>query len=237
MMAGYVDSCARTWRVLAVAALAATAAAGAQAGYITTNEAGMDAIYSQSSFGSDTVDIRFDAPRTIFSLDLATIDAGDFGLLQGKIINPYPVVSMFFVDSVNDCGGSGGAFIGCSSLTGNIVAVDSSWAANAHGAYGAWLLAHELGHNLGLDHVFPDNGSNLMNQTVSTNFGILTSAQVETILGSGLIQTTDSGQRFIEIAPIAVLASVPEVPTSLMLSSGLALAVLGARRPRRRQEA
>jgi hypothetical protein len=230
-MAGYADLCARTWRVLAVAALTATATAAAQAGYITTNEGGMDAIYAQSSFGANTVDIRFDAPRTIHSPDLANIDSGDFDKLPGEIVDRYPVVSMFFVDSVNYCEPTTGSFLGCSSLTGNIIAVESFAAASSSGAT---LLAHELGHNLGLDHLV--NSTNLMNPSVP-NGGLLNSSQISFLLGSGLIRTDALGQRYIEIAPIAVLASVPEAPTSLMLSFGLALTVLGLRRSQRRQQA
>lgn len=212
------------WRTLAVSLLAA-ASTGANAGYVTENLAGMDAIYSQPSFGSHPIDIRFDAAQTIHNTALLEIDSNAEWNLLNTYVNPSSiVVSMFFVDAINWCGSSISNVIGCGSMPGNLVSLDSSWAANA--MYGAYLMSHELGHNLGLDHV-TGNATNLMNPVISTN-GTLTAAQVAEILLSALIQTDASnGQRFIEITPIAVEAdlAIPE-PTSLALVS-MALGLVG----------
>lgn len=213
-------SSAHPWRRLLASLLAVGASAAANAGYVTENEAGMDAIYSQAVFNLRPVDIRFDAVQTITNAALASIDSDAEFWALNSLANPSSkVVSMFFVDQINFCGYAAPNIIGCGSMPGNLVALDSDWAADP--TYGANLLAHELGHNLGLNHV-SGYGSNLMNPAISTN-GSLTSFQAMQVLSSSLIQTDAvTGQYFVEIAPFAIVA-VPEPETYAMLMAGLGL--------------
>ncbi|MBV9306258.1 MAG: PEP-CTERM sorting domain-containing protein, partial [Acidobacteriaceae bacterium] len=53
----------------------------------------------------------------------------------------------------------------------------------------------------------------------------LTEEQVATILQSPLVQTDATGQRFIQITPIAIVAA-PEPPTLLLLLGAVALGAL-----------
>lgn len=103
----------------------------------------------------------------------------------------------------------------------------------AHRWRAAAVVAHELGHNLGLMHTLVEN--NLMDATLQDPVAYaLTSLQVSTILSSRFVQTDAWGQRFISITPFAVLgAPVPEPDGWLLVGS--ALAVVGWRVRRRSQ--
>lgn len=213
--------------LLAGAALLPLSAA---AGYVTTNEAGMDSIFSQGSFANSPIDIRFNATQTLYNTALLNIDsASDFSTLGG--MNPWNsnTVMAFFVDTISWCGGPGSNIIGCGELPGNVFTINSSWAANA--TYGAALLSHELGHNLGLSH--SSTNGNLM-YSILTGGTTLTSGQASTILSSSLVQwDSQLQQRYISITPIAVVATlaVPEPETYALLSAGLMLlGVIGRRR-------
>lgn len=201
----------------------------AWAGFITTNEAGLDSIFAQSGFGSQTIDARFNAGRSVANTALLSIDsdAGFNSLFSLPVYSLPATINMFFVDTITFCG-TGGNFIGCASNSGNVIVLDSSWAASA--SFGADLAAHELGHNLGLDHV-TGSGTNLMNPIISTNFS-LDAGQIATILNSSLVQTAAGGQRFLSITPIAVVAAVPEPQIWVMLGVGL-LGITGWVRRRR----
>jgi hypothetical protein len=218
------------WRRSLVNALLALALAPASgwAATVTTNEAVMDSIFSLGSF-STPIDIRFNAtvtvngPVSLFSGSNVVIDT-DAKLDDLFALAPsgLPTVNMFFVDTLDACGGVNPSIIGCANFPGNKLVVESGVAA---GGSGAALNAHELGHNLGLDHEI-GSGTNLMNPSLSGNT-TLTSSQVSTIFsnvgGLGLVQT-DGGSRFIQITPI-LLAAVP-LPAALPLVLS-ALSVLG----------
>lgn len=191
-------------------------AATAHAGYITTQEEGLDAIFSQASFGSSTIDIRFTRPSTIFSTELLSIDTeAEFDDLA-DLATASPTVAMFFVDTISWCGDTNANYVGCGAFPGNLLAVESSFAAGTNGAN---LLAHELGHNLWLPHV--DDNTNLMNAFLITGFGTLSSGQVSTILASPLVQVDEGGQRFIEITPYAVVAGSGTATLMLVALAGL----------------
>jgi hypothetical protein len=220
-------------KVLTVAAL--LAAPFAQAAFVTTNEAGLDAIYSQASFGANTVDIRIGAVTELVRPDLLAITTdAEINDIFSQHVGGANVVNFYFVDTISACGGINPNIIGCGEYPGNDFVVESVWAADntpqAGGyTFGEQLLAHELGHNLGLDH---RNGNFLMNPFIN-GYGDLNAAEVNIVLSSSLIQTDANGQRFIQINPILVVASndAPE-PSSLLLVLG-ALAAVGSQARRR----
>ena len=225
--------------VLTVVAL--VAAPFAQAAFITTNEAGLDAIFSQASFGSRTVDIRIGAVTQLVRPDLLNITTdAEINAIFSQHVGAANVVNFYFVDTIDSCGGFNTNYIGCGEFPGNDFVVESIWAADntlQTGGYtfGQQLLAHELGHNLGLDH---RNGNNLMNPFIN-GYGDLNAAEVDTILASNLIQT-DAAGRFIMINPVLVVTAavndVPE-PSSLLLVLGALGAALGVFGRQSRQRA
>lgn len=190
-------------RFLYIGLIALTA--NANAALITLNEAGLDAVFSQASFGSDIVDIRIGTATEIVAPDLLDITSNTeisslFGMHQGSSTD----VNFYFVDTISACGGSlSSSIVGCGETPGNDFVVESIFAA---GSYGAELLAHELGHNLGLGHM---SGANLMNSALNNSTALIAS-QVATILASSLVQNDQSGY-FININPVLVVASSTSV--------------------------
>ena len=180
--------------------------------FITTQEAGLNAVFSQASFGLNPINIIVESSLELVMasfLDLET-PAETNSLLAIDVV-PSPTINIFYVDTVTGCGATTSpAVVGCGQVGGNNQVIESSFAA---GGFGAELLAHELGHNLGLPHLA---GANLMNPTLNNNT-TLTPAQVTTIRNSFFSQGT-LGNEFIRIQPILVVATatIPE-PTSLML--------------------
>ena len=199
-----------------------------QAAYVTINEAGMDAVFSQASFGNNTVDIRIGAVTQLVRPDLLDIGTdAEIDTLFGLHVGSDFVVNFYFIDSIHDsCGVAGDGVIGCGEFPGNDFLVESVFADNSSTpgdgitTVGVQLLSHELGHNLGLGH---NSGNFLMNPFIN-GFATLTAAEVDIILASPLIHTdARSGQRFILINPVLIVADgappadVPE-PTSLVLA-------------------
>ncbi|WP_296048981.1 hypothetical protein [uncultured Alteromonas sp.] len=99
--------------------------------------------------------------------------------------------------------------------------------AYADSLFNAELLAHELGHNLGLGH--NSGNENLMDAFLNGGTD-LSSSEVVTLMGSPLIQF-DSAGFFIEVLPVLVVAVASQVNapavSSLLL---LAFFVIGYRR-------
>jgi hypothetical protein len=176
------------------------------AAYITTNEAEMDATFSQ---GTLSIDIRFNPTQYINDASYLVIDSVlELSTFTAQIqLEASPIVNMAFIDTLNVCGSTLANFGGCAALPGNWIVMDSSQA-GAGGGYGGNLNSHELGHNLGLTHTAIIG--RLMDPTITGT--LLTAAEIATILASPLIQT-DGGGDFISITPILV---IPE-PTSLTL--------------------
>jgi hypothetical protein len=211
---------ARRIMTLAVLMLALSPAI-AEAGFITIDPAGMNAIFSQSSFDGTPVDIRFSPAVTIVDSDLLDInDPAKLAALVALAPDPTPVVDAFFVDQIDACGFEqeltvNGSFAGCAQLPGHVFVEDSEDAVLSP----APLMGHELGHNLDLPHdlfspeylmwpFFPPGT-------------LVTDQEVNTILQSPLVQTDPSGQKFIEITPIAIVAAEP--PALWLLGTTLAL--------------
>jgi hypothetical protein len=214
----------------------------ASAGIVTFDEAAMDSIFSQDAFGLFDIDIRFNTPLSVIAPALADINSDaefsggvpSLGALATSLGVPAFTVSIFFVDKISYCGGTGSNIIGCGSNPGSLIALNSDAAA---GSRGAALMAHELGHNLGLSHLA--GGGNLMNSSI-TGVTTLSTSQVGSFVdlttgaSKNSIVQSDAGQLYISITPIAVLAAapVPEPETWAMLSLGL-LGVAGWARRRR----
>ncbi len=202
----------------------------ALAGFISTPS--IDAIYSQSAFGATPVIVKWLSPGiAVVSPALATID-DDIELRTLFALAPEnePVVNAFFVDKLNYCGGRfGSGIVSCGSEPGNILMVESSYAASSNGAI---AFAHEIGHNAGLPHFGDGNSTgNLMN--IRLNSPVLSSAQANVILASNLVQIAADGSRFINVRPIAVLTSaVPETDAVVMLLAGMLVVAAAAARRR-----
>ncbi|MDD5480707.1 PEP-CTERM sorting domain-containing protein [Rhodoferax sp.] len=224
----------------ALVSLMVCGAGAASAGYITADETGMDAVFGQTSFGSSPVDVRFNPFQTWQNSSLLALDdITDMSSYSTgyRSFSSYSSSSLdlfvFFVDTVSYCGGytaaPGYSFAGCGSMPGNLVVLKSSTAAYSN--YTVALMAHEIGHNLNLGHSgVLGAGDNLMNPSLfnatpsynplSPSLS-LTATQANTVLGNSRVQTDASGNRFISITPIAVVASVPEPETWIMMLSGL----------------
>ncbi len=217
------------------------------AAFITTNEVGMDSIFADPDFGTDTIDIRFnpsvthyDSTGTLLNIDSSSKFSSLSTFYQGLF--PANIVRMFFVDTITFCGGKGG-FAGCADNPGNNIFVNSVRAANT--GYGKVINSHELAHNLGVtahDNTSVDemgNPNNLMHSTVTnSNHTDLLPAQVDAILMSPLIQF-DGSQRFVSITPILItdIPVVVPIPSALILCF-TAIGSLGLfGRGRRRQTA
>jgi hypothetical protein len=190
--------------------------ASAQAGFITIDPAGMNAIFSQESFGDTPISIRFDPAIQIVAPQLLVINTpADEQALLNLAPDPAPTVDAFFVDQINRCDQTEIEHYGCAQLPGHIL-WENSTAAELDAAV---LMAHELGHNLDLLHF----SSGLMSFFLPHGTELF-DFQVEKILESPLLQTDPDGQKFITIRPIAIVGApvtTPEPSTLLLLSAAL----------------
>jgi len=185
------------------------------AALITMNEAELDQIFSQPNFANLPIDIRIStATEIVFPslLDIST-DA-EVAQLFNMHSGLSTVVNFYFIDTISACGGFiSTSIVGCGEFPGNDFVVESSFAA---GSYGSELLAHELGHNLGLDHL---SGSYLMNPSLNHQT-TLTSTEVATLRLSPLVQN-DGQSYWININPVLIVAQatqqVPEPSTVFLL--------------------
>jgi hypothetical protein len=134
--------------------------------------------------------------------------------------DPAPIIDAFFVDTLDACANVepsvNGIFAGCAQLPGHLFVEETDLAKEAPAA----LMGHELGHNLNLQHDF-FSAANLMAPFFPPGTE-LTEDQVGQILQSPLIQTDSTGHKFIEVAPIAIVAA-PEPSAALLFLAGLAL--------------
>lgn len=201
----------------------------AKAAFVTTQEVGMDLIFSQPSFGANPIDIRFGPIETVVRPDLLNITTDAQIIDVFNLFGGSPTVNFYYVDTVDSCGGFNVNIVGCGAFPGNDFVVESSFAASP--VFGAELLAHELGHNLGLDHVATGLMAPVLNGDTT-----LTASEVATVLASPLVQSDINGL-FIDVRPILILAedivAVPLPASVLMLLGGLVfLGGIGKRRSR-----
>lgn len=231
--------------VSAILVITVLASQHVDAAIVTTNEAEMDSIFSQDSFGSDPIDIQFLPTQVHVDPSLLSIQNNSqlqqlFGLGGAT-----PTAYFFYVDTIDYCSGFNTNIVGCGQVGGNKFAVESNFAA---GRFGGELNAHELGHNLGLSHT-PNSDApsgNLMDSSLNGNT-TLTSLQVtggaDSIdqnsffpgIQNPLVQGP-VGSQFISIQPVLITsqpASVPE-PSSLAILGIGTLGLLAHRLRRRR---
>ena len=210
--------CAAVGRIIMPAVAILLSSASAQAGHVTIDAAGMNAIFSQPSFADTPISIRFNPTVQIVAPQLLVINTlADLQALYSLAPDPAPTVDAFFVDQLNACGivepTNSGHYNGCAQFPGNFLVEDST----AAELYPAELMGHELGHNLDLGHI----PLGLMTSNLGFGDGFsLFDFQVATILQSPLVQTDSTGQRFIEITPIEIVGT-PEPSTLLLLSAAL----------------
>ncbi|CAD77238.1 MAG TPA: PEP-CTERM sorting domain-containing protein [Rhodopirellula baltica] len=200
----------------------------ASAAVVTTQEAGVDLIFRQESFGSSPIDIRFGEIVTIADSGLLNFDSEAdyfslFDYARDTVGDLNSHLNVFYTDQISWCGGDIPAAVGCGAVNGPVLIVESDFAA---GAFGAELIAHEIGHNLNLGHT---GGEGLMGPRLN-NDTTLTAGEVETIFESRFVQADLDGSRFIQVTPYLIQASaVPEPGAAGMLVAGLA-AGMGWRR-------
>ncbi len=160
---------AATGRVILAALAILLSSAIGQAASVVIDEAGMNAIFSQDSFGDTPVSIRFNPSRQIVAPELLVIDSvAKLQALYSLATDPAPTVTAFFVDELDVCVGVevdvNGEYSGCAQLPGRIMVEDF----HAAELTPAILMAHELGHNSNLEHdrfgglmsLFPPMGRN-----------------------------------------------------------------------------
>src|SRR4051794_3763935 len=101
-----MSCCAAVVGRLGIAVLAMLTCSGiAQAGAITIDEVGLNAIFSQESFGDTPISIRFNPAQTIVAPEFLVINTlEDFQALYSLVPDPAPTVVAFFVDLLNACG-------------------------------------------------------------------------------------------------------------------------------------
>jgi len=188
-----------------------------QAAVVTIDEAGMNAIFSQASFGGTPISIRFNPSRQIVAPDLLVVDdLTELQALYALATDPAPTVVAFFVDQLDACGNveanTDGRYNGCAQLPGRFLVEDF----HAAELFPSTLMAHEVGHNLNLQHI----PLGLMSFFLPHSPPDLFEDQVATILQSPLVQTDAAGQRFIQITPIAII-DAPEPSTQMLVSAAL----------------
>ncbi len=201
----------------------ATGAATSDTPGVNLRKSELNAVYGQASFGATPVEIRYNPLVELAAPSLTRVSSKAevnelFGLTSALYSNGTinRAVNLYFVEPLDYCGRASSAFVGCTKVGGNQMAVERKY---ANGRYGAELIAHELGHALGLYHsgqapLYVGN-NNLMSKGLNNNKSI-TTTQVAQMLGQGvfarwganpLIQS-DANGRFIEITPHVIVSAL-----------------------------
>lgn len=217
------------------------------------NQSVLDEIYSQASFVNTPIDIRLKNTREVVSPGFVNINIpfnfnDPFAPTELDALfalgDEAPNINVFFVSSLQSVFGSlaGIAQVLPDGSRGNNVAVLNSLTFTLDE-----IVAHEIGHALGLDHEtgttspfqpLDPNVPNLMSVFANGNTD-LSAAQVATILNSPFVQGNTADGFFIDVQPINIVATASgplvSVPASLPLPLlGFAvIALLASRRNRR----
>ncbi len=212
-----------------------------RAAFVTTNQADMNTIFSQASFGPMTIDVRFQPTISIANSSLLNINTlADLNALFSLMPVAPPGINMYFVDTVTVCSvpSPSPTIDGCATINGNNIVVASLAAADPavfnSVTAGAILNSHELAHNLGLPH------NNECNPPISTPPNLmdcqltgfdLTAQQVTAILGNPNANALqmDAAGLFVDITPIVIVPLPASLP---LLLGGLSLLGLVGRRVR-----
>ena len=204
--------------MLCLAILAPSTAFGA---FVTTHETEIEAIYAGVGGG---IDVRYGPTTFLNDPSYLTLSSEAKVLALLDLPAPAsPTINLFFVDTLSWCGVADPGFYGCATTPGHNVFVESVFTASA---LGDELVAHEIGHNLGLGHV--SDPARLMDPSIAGGT-TLTASEITTILSSPLIQ--NDGVDFIYINPILV---TPEPGTFALLSLGIVGLIAQRRRVRAR---
>ncbi|MCA9231814.1 MAG: hypothetical protein KDA57_14280 [Planctomycetales bacterium] len=217
--AGAASIVRRAARLASAFALASVilGTASSWAAFVSLKEAELDAIFSQTSFGASPIDVRY--LPTITHVDATLLNINNSTKLYSLFgqYNSSSIHHAYFVDTLDWCGTTNPAIVGCGYQPGNDFVVESISAA---GVNGAELIAHELAHNLNLAHV-TSGPPNLMNGSLNGSTA-LTASQAATILSRPSVKTDASG-RYVQIQPVLIVASLPTVPepsTALLATAG-----------------
>jgi hypothetical protein len=201
----------------------------ANAAFITDVSAGVENIYSQVNSSGQTIDIRWGLAAELVAPSLLEITtSGEITSLFGNHASFGGMFEsvVYFVDDISACGGTTNApsIIGCGEQPGNDFVVESLF---TFGTLGDELVAHELGHNLGLTHI--DNVNNLMDSFINVSHTILNAGQGTAIFGSDLVQGDAQSGFFIQLNPVLVVAiATPPITVSEPPILALMLLVLVA---------
>lgn len=198
-----------------------------QAAFITLNEAGIDSVFGIPGL---QIDIRYGTATELVFPDLLDIStAAEVQTLFSQHVGSSTTVNFYFIDTISACGlAINPGIVGCGQSGGNNFVVESTFAS---GFFGTELLAHELGHNLGLSHL---NGSNLMNPSLNSNTS-LTPAQIASIFLSPLVQEDNLGS-FIDITPVLIVRvattinEVSEPETLIIMLAGIGFLLRNSRK-------
>lgn len=223
---------------LTAACCLALGSEAAQAGYVTLQESSIETIFAQADLA---IDLRYRAPVQRSEpglLDLSRQELNSLGARSAELSGA-PVGSstftMLFIDTFNEAE-MGAAMLGNGVFrtSGNPLLVLESEAANSE--LGGQLIAQWLGFSMGLTLQFGAFGR-LMNPALTLGSVRLTNQEREILLNSPLLQTdADTGQRFLDIQPVAIVSSLPDdgnsvpEPASLALVTASVLGLVAARR-------
>ena len=156
-----------------------------EAAFATIDVPALGRIYGEQNFPFGTsIELLFSPIQN--KVGLSSVQSREELLsVIGLGTNLSPVVNLIFVDTVDWCGFFSPGIVGCSNSRGNTLVLESEAAASSMGTE---LLAHELGHLLGLRHV--DGPPNLMSGPLNGDTS-LTPDQIETINDSPFVQGFD----------------------------------------------